>query len=109
MRKAIFALLVCLLLSGLLLAQSGDTKAPIPANRVLVAELLSDAYAAESSMLVRVESDIRLDDLVYIVSRDGTYHEAAPVMHVYGNYLILSAFLSKTYRSGSMLYQQRVN
>ena len=109
MRKAIFALLVCLLLSGLLLAQSGNTRAPVPANRVLVAELLSDAYAAERSMLIKVESDIRLDDLVYIVARDGTYHEAAPVMHVYGHYLILKVYLSKTYLSGSKLYQQRVN
>ena len=106
MRKAIFALIVCLLLSAVL-AASQSKNAPIPANRVLVAELLSDAYAAESSMLIRVETDIRLDELVYIEARDGTYHEAAPVMHVFGNYLLLKKHLTQTFLSGSKLYQRR--
>ncbi len=109
MRKAIFALLAGLLLSGIVLARKGDRNVPVPADHVLVAELLSDAYAAESSMLIKIENEIHLDDLVYIVARDGTYQEAAPVMHVYGNYLILKQHLVKTYLSGSKLYQQRAN
>ena len=72
-----------------------------------MAELLSDAYADESAMMIRVESDIRLDTLVYLEARDGSSDEALPVMHVFGNYILFKETLKNNYLIGSKLWQAK--
>ena len=70
-----------------------------------VAQLLSDAYGDESILLVRLVNPVALDELVTIVSRDGTYQELGEVKHVYGSYILLKAPLIKEYLAGSSVFQ----
>ncbi len=102
MRKVFLTLVLLAVASGPLVHQSVAQQAPQGRQ---VAELLSDAYGEESILLVKMMGSVKLDEIVTIVSRDGTYQELGEVEHVYGSYILLKAPLMNEYLAGSGIFQ----
>ncbi len=67
--------------------------------------LLTDASRDETSVWLEGYPDIKLDALVVLESRDGSYRGSYAVKHVLGRHLLLKSALREEYLAGSRVLQ----
>lgn len=102
-KKCVLSMLLAIsLLAGGLLA--GQEPVPQPTGP-LIGEVLSDIYVRETMVLVKVSREIKLDQALTFISRDGTHGETVEVKHVYDSYVWLKSSLKHEYLVGSKIYQ----
>lgn len=72
----------------------------------LVGELLSDAYGEETLLLVMLRTEVKPDQRIRIVARNGAWSEIGEIRHNYGSYLWLKEKLRSEYLAGSRIYTE---
>ncbi len=67
--------------------------------------LLTDASQDETSLWVRTNGSVAVDELIVLESRDGTLRASYRVRHVFGNHVLVTEFLREDWLAGSRVLQ----